>query len=106
MGRKRIGQNKDKRIISISLDRKLIYEFDSTLGDYTRSGRIEKLIIQYLKGSQTKISSFARHVYACQDCHREFNLGKYIHPNLMVCREEVGCGSDKIVYCGVLGEEE
>ena len=106
MGRRRLGQNKDKKVISFSIDRELIYRFDETLGEYTRSGRLEKLITEYLKGSQTKISAFARYVYACEDCHREFHLGKYIHADLMVCRGEVGCGSVKIVYCGILGEEE
>ena len=106
MGRRRLGQNKDKKVISFSIDRELIYRFDETLGEYTRSGRLEKLITQYLKGTQTKISAFARHVYACEDCNREFHLGKHIHPDLMVCRGEVGCGSVNIVYCGILGEEE
>jgi hypothetical protein len=106
MGRKRIGQNKDKRIISISMDRDLIHQFDQTLGDYTRSGRLEKLIVQYLKGTQTKISAFARHLYACGDCHREFHINRHVDPILLVCRGEVGCGSVNILYCGVLGEEE
>lgn len=106
MGRKRLGQNKERRIISISLDRELVWAFDSTLGDYTRSGRLEKLIQDYLKGNQTKISQFARHVYQCGDCHREWHMSKYVHEDLMVCRSEVGCGSVNILYCGLLGEEE
>lgn len=107
MGRRRLGQNKDKKVISFSIDRELIYRFDETLGDYTRSGRLEKLITQYLKGTQTKISAFARHVYACEDCHREFNINRHVDPILLICNEKnAGCGSHHIVYCGILGEEE
>jgi len=106
MGRRRLGQNKDKKVISFSIDRELIYRFDETLGDYTRSGRLEKLITQYLQSNQTKISAFARHLYACGDCHREFHINRHVDPILLVCRGEVGCGSVNILYCGVLGEEE
>jgi hypothetical protein len=107
MGRRRLGQNKDKKVISFSIDRELIYRFDETLGDYTRSGRIEKLITEYLKGTQTKISAFARHLYGCLDCHREFHLNKNVDPILLVCQEKnAGCGGINIVYLGILGEEE
>lgn len=107
MGRKRIGQNKDKRIISISIDRKLLHEFDNTLGDYTRSGRIEKLIIQYFKGSQTKISGFERYSYECEDCYRGFHINRHVDPIVLSCNtKKGGCGSLNIVYCGILGEEE
>ena len=106
MGRRRIGQNKDKRVISISLDRELVYRFDETLGDYTRSGRIEKLLTDYLKTTQTKIGDYARHVYHCNGCHREWHQNRYLDPILLVCRGETGCGSVDILYCGILGEEE
>jgi ribosomal protein L37AE/L43A len=107
MGRRRLGQNKDKKVISFSIDRELIYRFDETLGDYTRSGRLEKLITEYLKGSQTKISAFARHLYVCEDCHREFHINRHVDPIVLSCStKRAGCGSDKILYLGILGEEE
>ena len=107
MGRRRLGQNKDKKVISFSIDRELIYRFDETLGDYTRSGRLEKLITEYLKGSQTKITGFERYSYECEDCERGFHINRHLEPYLLSCStKRGGCGSDQIVYCGILGEEE
>ena len=106
MGRKRLGQNKERRIISISLDRELVWAFDSTLGDYTRSGRLEKLIQDYLKGNQTKITQFARHAYSCLDCGRSWHQNRKEDIRFVYCIGKDGCNSSNIEYDGVWGEEE
>ena len=106
MGRKRLGQNKERRIISISLDRELVWAFDSTLGDYTRSGRLEKLIRDYLKGNQTKITQFQRHAYECGNCGRSWHQSKLHEVDYMICGGNSGCGQMNIIYLGPWSEEE
>lgn len=107
MGRKRISRGKAREPVTISLPRDLIIQFDQTLGNFTRSRRIESMIVNYLRNSQTKIAEFGRHHYGCLSCKREMTMNRYVDPILMVCRQKHGgCGSTKIHYFGIYIEEE
>ena len=107
MGRKRVARGKTREPITISLPRDLIIQLDSTIPeDHTRSRLLESLIKKHLRVNTT-LDAFSRHLYGCLNCNREFHLNKHVDPIVLVCREEnAGCGSTKIVYLGVLGEEE
>ena len=104
MGRPRKSRGKTREIISISLDKDVIQAFDETLGDMTRSRRIEALIKAYLGKSKTDLKSFGRHLYECDDCHRQFHINRYMDPDIMVCRGDTGCYGIKIHYLGNLEE--
>ena len=109
MGRKRVSRGKTREPVTISLPRDLIIQFDQTLGDFTRSRRIESMIVNYLRNNQAKIHDFARHHYECLDCNRQMTMNRYLDPILMVCRSKVGgCDGVNIRYLGILdeGEEE
>jgi len=107
MGRKRVSRGKTREPITISLPRDLIIQLDGTIAeDHTRSRLIESLIKKHLRVNTT-LDAYSRHLYGCLDCNREFHLNKHVDPIVLVCRKEnAGCGSIKIVYLGILGEEE
>lgn len=108
MGRRRINQGKERRIISISLDREVLATFDETLGENTRSRRIESLIREYIRKTQTNLEAYQRHAYECLNCGRSWHQSKKHNPEWMICGGPRGCEQMKITYVGVYveGEEE
>lgn len=106
MGRKRIARGKAREPITISLPRDLVIQFDNTLGEHTRSRRLESIIVNYLRTAQHKLIDFNRHAYECHDCGRAWHQNRYSEPEYFFCAGNDGCGSSKISYLGIWEEEE